>query len=57
MELLVLCRGGVTLDDFEFARAALLRSWRVNEEWGYLRTVMLCHRAERLVVRAEALAE
>ena len=50
-ELLVLCRGGVTKADYDFAARSLdrkRRAYPIGDRWGYLRTVMLCHRAERI---------
>lgn len=64
VQMRILCRGGVTRQDFDAAVRALeyRRGPDYGTEWGYVRTVMLNRAAERVLdesarQRAEKLAE
>lgn len=50
-ELDILLRGGVTPDDVHHAIAAYFRAYRVDDDWGYLRAVMLRRAADRMVLQ------
>jgi hypothetical protein len=56
-ELRVLAAGGVNEADYVFAVDKWRAARTVGTDWGYLRTTMLCHRAEKLVVMEDARRE
>jgi hypothetical protein len=56
-EAVILHRGGVTADDARWALNRLDVAWNVRDEWGWLRTAMLAHAAERLHLTAQARRE
>lgn len=52
-EFRLLLRGGVTAGDVQHALDAWGRTYHINDDWGWLRAVMLRRAADRIVLQSE----